>query len=182
MFTFTGKDKDECVAFVREIRLKAFAEGKEADPNWMVRLAFPCFAGTALVWHSSLPKETRNDWWRLERAILVDFPDFTSPSLAISPGRIPIQDWYTPIPPSDHLLSIRSYDDRLLQARARRKLYQGAGDESLACWLLIENLQDVPRNAIRTGTDKGGSPLFSVRTWYRDAGITIGRYGPHLSG
>ncbi|KAG8938731.1 hypothetical protein FRC04_007828 [Tulasnella sp. 424] len=35
VFTFTGKDKDECAAFVREIRLKAFADGKEADPDWM---------------------------------------------------------------------------------------------------------------------------------------------------
>ncbi|KAG8942787.1 hypothetical protein FRC04_003482 [Tulasnella sp. 424] len=60
-FTFTGKDKAECREFVREIRLRASEEEKENDTEWMIGLAYPCFAGDALQWHASLPMDPASE-------------------------------------------------------------------------------------------------------------------------
>ncbi|KAG8945547.1 hypothetical protein FRC04_000681 [Tulasnella sp. 424] len=117
---FTGRNKAESRLFVREIRLRAAAEGKEKDSDWMVRLAYPCFAGDALEWHASLPADVRNDWERLERAILVNYP--LPPTLAISPARIRIDNWFSAVPPSRSLQAIRSQADWLAQARERRRI------------------------------------------------------------
>lgn len=146
----------------------------------MVRLAFPCFLGKALKWHASLPIDVQSNWRSLERAILLDYPH-RSPSV-ISPARVQVNDWYSFVPPSSSLQPIRSHTDWINQARERRKLYEAAKNKSIPCWLLVESEKNIPNNAIRTGTDKGGKPLYSVRSWYNDAGLLVGKCGPHISG
>ncbi|KAG8945548.1 hypothetical protein FRC04_000682 [Tulasnella sp. 424] len=175
---FTGKDKVECRSFVREIRLRAAAAGKENDSNWMIRLAFPCFAGDTLEWHASLPADVQNEWRSLERAILIDYP--VLPTLAISPARIRIDNWFSAVPPSRSLQAIRSQADWLAQARDRRKMYLEANNPSIPCWLLVENGDGLPKNAIRTGSEPSGS-LYSARAWC-GSDLLLGKCGQHLEG
>ncbi|KAG9033338.1 hypothetical protein FS837_002489 [Tulasnella sp. UAMH 9824] len=178
--TFKGESESECQEFVSQIRQRAFAEGKENDSEWMVRLAFPCFLGKALKWHASLPIDVQNSWKCLERAILLDFPH--RPISGMSPVRIRVSDWYSFVRPSSSLQSLRSQTDWINQARERRRMYEEANNRSIPCWLLIESEKNIPNNAIRTGTDTGGQPLYSVRSWYKDAGLLVGKCGPHLGG
>ncbi|KIO16602.1 hypothetical protein M407DRAFT_33747 [Tulasnella calospora MUT 4182] len=175
-----GESESECQEFVSQIRKRAVAEGKENDSEWMVRLAFPCFLGKALKWHASLSIDVQSSWRCLERAILLDFPH--TPTSVISPARIQVNDWYSFVPPSSSLQSIRSHTDWINQARERRKIYELSNNKSIPCWLLIESQKDIPNNAIRTGTDVSGNPLYSVRSWYKDVGLLVGKCGPHLSG
>ncbi|KAG9033339.1 hypothetical protein FS837_002490 [Tulasnella sp. UAMH 9824] len=177
---FKGESESECQEFVRQIRQRAFAEGKEKDSEWMVRLAFPCFAGKALKWHASLPIDVQSSWRCLERAILLEFPHRATS--AISPARIQVDDWYSFVPPSSSLRSLSSHTDWINQARERRRLYEAADNKSIPCWLLIETENNIPANAIRTGTDVHGHPLYSVRSWYKDVGLLVGKCGPHIPG
>ncbi|KIO16604.1 hypothetical protein M407DRAFT_33748 [Tulasnella calospora MUT 4182] len=108
---FTGKDEDECLQFVRTIRLRAKAEGKINDSSWMCEVAYPCFAKDALKWYASPSVEVQREWRLLERAILMDYP--LPPTLSISPARIRIDDWFSAVPPSRSLQSIKSNDDWL---------------------------------------------------------------------
>ncbi|KAG8900602.1 hypothetical protein FRC00_012113 [Tulasnella sp. 408] len=177
---FFAKDKEECRSFVREIRLRASAEGKERDSDWMVRLAFPSFAGDALEWYTQLPMDVQNEWRLLERAILVDYPH--PPTSTISPGRIQIDDWYLGVRPSPSLQAMRSQTDWLSQARDRRRMYREANDPSIPCWFLVEDGDALPENAIRTGSETAGS-LYSARAWYVHAGgLLLGKCGKHITG
>ncbi|KAG8916168.1 hypothetical protein FRC01_003318 [Tulasnella sp. 417] len=180
LIKFKGESESECQEFVSQIRQRAVAEGKEDDSNWMVRLAFPCFLGKALKWHASLPIDAQSSWKCLERAILLDFPH--RPTSVLSPARIQVNDWYSFVPPSSSLQSIRSHTDWINQARERRKLYEASNNKSIPCWLLIESEKDIPSNAIRTGTDTNGHALFSARSWYKDAGLLVGKCRPGLPG
>lgn len=180
MFTFTGKDKNECREFVREIRLRASEQGEDNDPEWMIRIASPCFAGDALEWHASLPVAVQTNWRNLERAILVDYP-FPS-SVTVSPARIQVNDWFTVAAPSPSMQSIRSREDWLAQARERKRMYQQAKNQSTPCWLLIEQGDHIPEHALWTGCEKSSRPLFSARAWYEDKGLIVGKCGRHMSG
>ncbi|KAG8938729.1 hypothetical protein FRC04_007826, partial [Tulasnella sp. 424] len=176
--TFKGESEAESQEFVSQIRQRAAAEGKENDSEWIVRLAFPCFFGNALKWHASLPSDVRSNWETLERAILLNYPH--RPTSVLSPARIQISDWYSFVPPSSLLQPIRSHADWIKQAKERRRLYEARNDAAIPCWLLIENQHNIPDNAIRTGTDTHGHPLYSIRSWYNDAGLVVGKCGPHL--
>lgn len=144
----------------------------------MVRLAFPCFAGDALKWYASLSVDVQNEWRLLERAILLDYP--LSPTLAISPARIRIDDWFSVVPPSRSLQSIRSHADWLAQARERRRMYLEANDPCIPCWLLVENGDDMPETALRTGSNKSGL-LHSARVWH-GGGLLLGQCGKQMNG
>lgn len=178
LLKFKGESEIEGQEFVSRIRQRAVAEGKENDSEWMVRLAYPCFLGNALRWHASLPIDVQSNWRSLERAILLDYPQ--RPTSVTSPARIQINDWYSFVPPSSSLQSISTHTDWINQARERRRLYEACNKKSPPCWFLIESGEDIPDNAIRTGTDGGGRPLFSVRSWYNDAGLVVGKGGFHL--
>lgn len=175
-----GESATECQEFVSQIRQRACAEGKENDSEWMLRLAFPCFLGEALRWHASLPIDVQSSWRSLERAILLDYPH--QPTSVVSPTRIQVNDWYSFVPPSSSLQSIRSHTDWINQATERRRLYTAMNNTSIPCWLLIENEQNIPDNTIRTGTDVYGHPLYSARSWHSSAGLLVGKCRPDLSG
>lgn len=180
VFTFTGKDKNECQDFVREIRLRATEEGRDNDPEWMIRLASPCFAGDALGWHASLPLDVQTNWRRLEKAILIDYP--FPPAVTVSPARIRVEDWFTNVAPSASIQATRSREDWLKQARERRRMYEEVSDKSTPCWLLVETERDIPRHALPTGFDRSGKLLYSARVWYNEFGIVVGKCGKHFSG
>ncbi|KAG8895395.1 hypothetical protein FRC00_007525, partial [Tulasnella sp. 408] len=177
---FKGESETECQEFVRRIRQRAVAEGRDHDSEWMVRLAYPCFSGNALRWHASLPIDVQSNWRSLERAILLDYPH--RPTSITSPAHIQVNDWYSFAPPPTSLQSIRTHTDWINQARERRRLYEACNDKALPCWFLIESERDIPDNAIRTGTDVSGTPLFSARSWYNDVGLVVGKSGFHLPG
>ncbi|KIO23819.1 hypothetical protein M407DRAFT_214055 [Tulasnella calospora MUT 4182] len=168
-----GEDKDNCRSFVQKIRLTACGEGKEEDSTWIVKLAYPCFSGKALDWHASLPADVQQDWRRLERAILLDFP--IQPTLAIAPPHIHIEDWYRRIWPSASLQGLRSQEDWLAQARDRRRMYLEANNKTIACWLLVESEADIPDNAIPTGPMLAGGAHYSARAWKGQYGLVVGK-------
>ncbi|KAG8982865.1 hypothetical protein FRB90_006491, partial [Tulasnella sp. 427] len=177
---FKGESETESQEFIRRIRQRGVAEGRENDSEWMIRLVHPCFVGKALKWHASLPMDVQNSWKALERAILLDFP--YNPTFTISPARIRVNDWYTFVPPSSSLRSLRSYTDWIDQARERRKLYESSPNKSSPCWLLIESEKDIPYNAIRTGSDGEGKAMYSARAWYQNNGLIVGKCAPNLPG
>ncbi|KAG8900600.1 hypothetical protein FRC00_012111 [Tulasnella sp. 408] len=180
VLAFTGKDKDDCRSFVQHIRLVASGEGKKEDSTWIAKLAYPCFSGKALDWYASLPLDVQQDWRRLERAILLDFP--VQPTLAIAPARIHIADWYWRIRPSASVLGLKSREDWLAQARERRRMYLEAKDKSIPCWLLVESEADIPDNAIPTGPRPGGGADYSARAWQEHFGLVVGKCNRGLDG
>ncbi|KAG8945555.1 hypothetical protein FRC04_000689 [Tulasnella sp. 424] len=177
---FKGESEAECQHFVRQIRIRAFAQGREGDSAWMARLAYPCFDAEALKWHTSLPKDIRAHWTRLKKAILLDYPRVLLSE--ISPARIRVNKWFSPVPPSPLLQSIRSHTDWLNHARANQKRYTEAKNPSAPCWLLVQSEKEIPENAIRTGTNVEGKPFYSARVWYEDAGLVVGKCGRHFHG
>ncbi|KAG8900194.1 hypothetical protein FRC00_013997, partial [Tulasnella sp. 408] len=171
VFTFTGKDKNECREFVREIRLRASEEGKNNDPEWMIRIASPCFAGDALEWHASL-----------SAAVHPIGATWNGPSsVTVSPARIQVNDWFTVAAPSPSMQAIRSRDDWLAQAKERKRMYLQAKNQPTPCWLLIEQGDHIPENALWTGCEKSSKSLFSARAWQEDKGLIVGKCGRHIS-
>ncbi|KIO30651.1 hypothetical protein M407DRAFT_20366 [Tulasnella calospora MUT 4182] len=65
---FKGIDWEECNEFILAIRTRAFWEGKQRDPNWMADFAATNVSHKALLWHSRLPEDVRQDWSKLEAA------------------------------------------------------------------------------------------------------------------
>ncbi|KAG9047684.1 casein kinase I [Tulasnella sp. UAMH 9824] len=173
-FVFTGKDKEECRAFIREIRFRASEEGKDNDSSWMLRLAFPCFAGHALEWHASLPEDIKTSWHRLEKAVLIDYP--LAPPQATSPARVFVEKWWTEVPPSASLQRIDSREDWLCQAEERRRRYHEVKYNSAPCWLLVETEKDIPDVALVTGFERTGEPLYSARAWMEGQGLIVGNH------
>lgn len=70
---FKGIDSDEAESFVSGIRQKALTEGKEEDDRWIANYASACFTGAALRWHATLDQEIQRDWYRLQKAILLEY-------------------------------------------------------------------------------------------------------------
>ncbi|KAG9039841.1 hypothetical protein FS837_000913, partial [Tulasnella sp. UAMH 9824] len=71
---FSGTKWEECHDFIAAIRARALWEGKQRDPGWMADFATPLFWGTALEWHCRLPQDVRQDWFKLENALVDRWP------------------------------------------------------------------------------------------------------------
>ncbi|KAG8902435.1 hypothetical protein FRC00_007971 [Tulasnella sp. 408] len=67
---FKGSNWDECIAFIQAIRAAAWAEGKLRDPAWMADFSSLYFSHKSLPWYSKLPIEVRQDWFKLEAALV----------------------------------------------------------------------------------------------------------------
>lgn len=67
---FKGNDWEDCTAFIQAIRQAAWAESRLQDPLWMANLASLYFSGRALSWHAKLPLDVRQDWFKLEGALV----------------------------------------------------------------------------------------------------------------
>ncbi|KIO16603.1 hypothetical protein M407DRAFT_12735 [Tulasnella calospora MUT 4182] len=59
-------------------------------------------------------------------------------------------------------------------------MYLEANDPSIPCWLLVENGDNLPQNALRTGWDKS-NPLYSARVWH-GGGLLLGKCARHFNG
>lgn len=71
---FKGKTGEECENFIHNIRDVAWTEGKLQDGPWMADFASLHYYGKALEWHSDLPLDVRQDWFKQERALLERWP------------------------------------------------------------------------------------------------------------
>lgn len=67
---FRGDSWDDCVSFIQAIRTAAWDAGKLRDPAWMADFASLYFSYKALSWHSKLPLDIRQDWFKLEGALV----------------------------------------------------------------------------------------------------------------
>ncbi|KAG8894769.1 hypothetical protein FRB99_001004, partial [Tulasnella sp. 403] len=74
VFRGTDTTDSECEDFIEAVRQLAFAQGKQRDNEWIIDLVHKSLAGDALRWHAMLPQEIQNDWYRLQQALLTQFP------------------------------------------------------------------------------------------------------------
>ncbi|KAG8930523.1 hypothetical protein FRC00_001097 [Tulasnella sp. 408] len=146
---FEGRGVEECQKFARWIRNKAQSEGKDENDAWMARLAFQSFTGPALQWYAHLRPDVRKSWSRLELALICQYP-YTSAS-SLSPARIRVLDWNVRVSASESLHSLKSHEQWLASARERRAKWAIASDPRIVCWVLVEQGQPIPTNAIITG-------------------------------
>ncbi|KIO19586.1 hypothetical protein M407DRAFT_30777 [Tulasnella calospora MUT 4182] len=66
---FKGTGWEECHEFIIAIRARALWEGKQRDSAWIADFAGTLFWRKALSWHSQLPQDVRQDWFKLEAAL-----------------------------------------------------------------------------------------------------------------
>ncbi|KAG8910641.1 hypothetical protein FRC01_006220, partial [Tulasnella sp. 417] len=177
---FEGRGVEECQNFARWIRNKAQSEGKDENDSWMARLAFQSFTGPALQWYAHLRPDVRKSWSRLELALICQYP-YTSAS-TLSPARIRVLDWNVRVSASESLHSLKSHEQWLAAARERRAKWAIASDPRVLCWVLVEQGQPIPSNAIVTGQSHCGPLRYSARTWYKREGLLVGRCGHDLRG
>lgn len=71
---FYGVDGEEAEKFIRSVNKAAKAAGKLRDNDWIIEEVSVAFDSNALRWYIELDDETRNDWLRLQRAILQKYP------------------------------------------------------------------------------------------------------------
>ncbi|KAG8939677.1 hypothetical protein FRC04_006084 [Tulasnella sp. 424] len=71
---FRGKGGAECESFIKSIREAAWKEGKLDDTRWMAHFASLHYSRKALKWHSNLPLDVRQDWFKQEKALLERWP------------------------------------------------------------------------------------------------------------
>ncbi|KAG9022446.1 hypothetical protein FS837_006355, partial [Tulasnella sp. UAMH 9824] len=71
---FKGKNGVECENFIQTIRDVGWTEGKLQDGLWMANFASLHYSGKALKWHSDLPLDVRQDWFKQEKALLERWP------------------------------------------------------------------------------------------------------------
>ncbi|KAG8921285.1 hypothetical protein FRC01_000323, partial [Tulasnella sp. 417] len=71
---FKGTSWEECDEFILAIHKRAFWEGKQRDPGWMADFAAINFSRKARSWHARLPEDVRQDWSKLEKALVDRWP------------------------------------------------------------------------------------------------------------
>ncbi|KAG8965025.1 hypothetical protein FRC05_003500 [Tulasnella sp. 425] len=64
-------NKDHCCRFIRYIRRVALDKGKSNNKEWMAKYAETRLEDDAMFWHIELDDDTRSNWDKLCRAILV---------------------------------------------------------------------------------------------------------------
>ncbi|KAG9036309.1 hypothetical protein FS837_001703, partial [Tulasnella sp. UAMH 9824] len=67
---FKGTSWEECNKFILEIRTRAMWEGKQRDFAWMADFAATYLWQDAMWWHCRLPQDVRQDWLKLETALV----------------------------------------------------------------------------------------------------------------
>ncbi|KIO16408.1 hypothetical protein M407DRAFT_33945, partial [Tulasnella calospora MUT 4182] len=60
--------------FICAVRDKAIDEGKDEDNKWIVKYASSCLAGEAVRWFVYLDSNTKNNWEKLQQALLTQYP------------------------------------------------------------------------------------------------------------
>lgn len=78
---FEGRDGAECERFITSIRQQAFEKNKAKDDEWIATLAASRITGPALRWFETLDEEVQDSWKLLKRALLLQYPAVSTPSL-----------------------------------------------------------------------------------------------------
>ena len=98
---FRGASGWECEEFIRALRAKAFADDKDGDEQWMLRLMVAHLSGKALRWYSTLPSSVKSSWEDVVDAMLEEYPTKDPPgcyfiptpklrqAIYLSPCRVP---------------------------------------------------------------------------------------------
>ncbi|KIO15849.1 hypothetical protein M407DRAFT_34543 [Tulasnella calospora MUT 4182] len=71
---FCGGSGEEAERFIRAVRDQAINERKRTDNEWIVMYAESCLAGEALRWYTYLDLDTKNNWEKLQQALLTQYP------------------------------------------------------------------------------------------------------------
>ncbi|KIO24619.1 hypothetical protein M407DRAFT_25959 [Tulasnella calospora MUT 4182] len=72
--TFYGGSGEEAEKFICAVRDKAINERKRTDNEWIVMYAESCLAGEVLRWYTYLDLDTKNNWEKLQQALLTRYP------------------------------------------------------------------------------------------------------------
>jgi len=86
-----------------------------------------------------------------------------------------------PVPFLPHVTSHipLTYDHWLQGARARKTHYSHAFSVPPLRWVLKEEKEEFPQNALQTGTEESGEELYSIRTEFH-GDLQLGKGGRHL--
>ncbi|KAG8925348.1 hypothetical protein FRC01_010319 [Tulasnella sp. 417] len=84
---FSGGSGEEAEKFISAVRGKAIDEGKQEDNKWIVTYASSCLAGEALRWYTYLGSDTKENWNKLQQALLTQYRrgGTDSPALILGP-------------------------------------------------------------------------------------------------
>lgn len=74
---------------------------------------------------------------------------------------------------------LRSRDGWLREARFRRAAYSQSFALPSLRWVLVEEGEAIPDDAIETGIEATGEPLYSIRAWH-NGGLHLGKGGHHI--
>lgn len=139
-------------------------------------------------WTSSLDNAASRSWRRLEELLLTSYPEEPTspqqPQNAVrveSARRVKIRRWETE-QGAGFLPSSRK--EWLQLARARRAVYDetGLAGTSDVHWILVEGAgTPIPEEAIQTGIDARGEPLYTMRAWHKGQ-FWVGKCANHLDG
>lgn len=150
---FRGASNQEAEDFVRAVRIQAFKSGKFQDQKWVTEFAAAALAGKALRWYIRLPNPTREDWDKLQGAILEhEWADESGGSSAIIPAAAPVS---AAGPPSSSILPPGPAQPvRPPASRSRRtaRVRIIADDQSLDGYL-----------ALTTSLPEGGEPQLYLK-------------------
>ncbi|KAG8899095.1 hypothetical protein FRC01_010672, partial [Tulasnella sp. 417] len=86
---FKGVDGAEAESFIMSVQRIARKEGKSRDNEWIADLVASCLTGEALRWYVDQDEDTQNDWRRLRKAILQQYPSHTESSSSSLQRTIP---------------------------------------------------------------------------------------------
>ncbi|KAG8905697.1 hypothetical protein FRB99_008411 [Tulasnella sp. 403] len=102
------------------------------------------------------------------------------PPLVQPPARFLIQKWER-LESSSAIIQPfpGSKNQWLAQARNRRAAYAHSFALPSLRWVLVEYGENIPANAVQTGTEATGEPLYSIRAWH-NGGLHLGKAGHHL--
>jgi len=101
-FDFDGTSGEECERFIRYVRRKTVAEGKQGDDKWIMNIASSCLGGDALRWESTLGPDITSNWSKFQRALLERYPRNTG---FPSPAAIPTPAAAAPLPSIQRTIS-----------------------------------------------------------------------------
>ncbi|KAG8999216.1 hypothetical protein FRB90_012127 [Tulasnella sp. 427] len=127
---FRGKDGTECESFIHAVRRVAWEEGKMQESTWMANFASLHFSGRALKWQADLALDVRQDWIKLEKALLERW----SPPDIGNDDEHKLQPIPTPAPATNHPIEKEGVSDLGVlelvckdEAGSTRSKYLGAG-------------------------------------------------------
>lgn len=81
--TFCGGSGEEAEDFIRAVSDKSIDEGKREDNKWIVTYAESCLTGGALRWYAQLDSDTQENWKKLQKALLAQYPRDVTASPAL---------------------------------------------------------------------------------------------------